>query len=158
MKQNKKINNLALQRKVMFASFGFFAIVFEKVDDITPELTRYFRKLGKITKMYEKYMNKDWEDINRVVLKYESQQKKKGLSEKEMEIDYILASVTIIAVYYEMTKGHKRWFYPMSNEQIINLQDEVIEDLEEKDLGYMINQTFDFVDYLVKKIFQLRSE
>jgi len=155
---NKKINNLALQRKIMFASFGFFAIVFEKANKVTPELKRYFRLLGKITKMYEKYMHKDWEDINRIVLKYENQLKKKGLSEKDMEIDYILASVSIISMYYEMTKGHKKWFYPMSYEQILDLQDEIIEDLEEKNMDYMINQTFDFVDYLVKKIFQLRSE
>jgi len=59
-------------------------------------------------------MSKDWEDINRVVLRYENQQKKKELSEKEMEIDYLLTSVSILATYYDLTsKGTKSWFYPI---------------------------------------------
>ena len=155
-KRKNKYASIVLQRKIMFASFCFFAIIFEKNKTIPKTLMNYYQKLGHITKGYEKYMSKDWEDINRVVLRYENQQKKKGLSDKEMEIDYLLASASIPATYYELTsKGIKRWFYPMSYEQILNVQDEIIEELEEKNLGYMITQTFDFVDYLVKKIFQL---
>ncbi len=155
-KRKNKYASIVLQRKVMFASFGFFAIIFEKNKTMPKTLINYYQRLGHITKGYEKYMSKDWEDINRVVLRYENQQKKKELSEKEMEIDYLLTSVSILATYYDLTnKGIKRWFYPMTYEQILDIQDEIIEDLEEKDLGYMVTQTFDFTDYLVKKIFQL---
>lgn len=155
-KRKSKYASIVLQRKIMFASFGFFAVIFEKNKIIPKTLMNYYQKLGHITRGYERYMTKDWEDINRVVQRYENQQKKKGLSDKEMEIDYLLASVSILATYYELTsKGIKRWFYPMNYEQILNVQDEIIDELEREDLGYMVNQTFDFVDYLVKKIFQL---
>ena len=155
-KRKNKYASIVLQRKIMFASFGFFAIIFEKTKTMPKTLMNYYQKLGHITRGYERYMTKDWEDINRVVLRYENQQRKKGLSDKEMKIDYLLASVSILATYYDLTsKGIKRWFYPMSYEQILDVQDKIIEDLDKQEFGYMVTQTFDFVDYLVKKIFQL---
>lgn len=154
-KRKNKYASIALQRKIMFASFGFFAIVFEKNNVLPKQLMNYYQKLGHITRGYEKYMTKDWADINRVVLRYENQQEKQGKSEKEMEVDYLLTSVSIIATYYDLTIGAKKWFYPMSYEQILNLQDELIEDLDKNDKSYMVSQTFDFTDYIVKKIFQL---
>ena len=156
-KKENKYASIVLQRKIMFASFGFFAVIFEKNKTIPKTLMNYYQKLGNITKGYEKYITKDWEDINRIILRYENQQKKMGLSDKEMEIDYLLLSVSILATYYEFTsKGVKRWFYPMTYGQILNIQDEIISNLEKNNKKYIIKQTFDFIDYLVKKIFQLK--
>jgi len=43
----------------------------------------------------------------------------------------------------------------MGYNDILEIQDEIIEDLEKNNKDYMVNQTFDFVDYLVDKIFEI---
>ncbi len=126
------------QAKVIFASFIYFAMFLDlnkKASNIPEELKRLFRILARLTKMYshnlvqiEKEMNDILKNINK-------------------DVDYLLLSVTIIAEYYEQTKGKKRLFTPMSWEQINNLQNECLE-LSDKNA----TDTFDVAELIVKEL------
>jgi len=143
----------------MQAAFMFFALVLEQNKDfeITEGLKRIFRKLSVITKAFHKFLHKDVETINTIIKEFEKEHFDTQKIGNEADVDYILVSVTIIAVYYEKTKGKKRYFYPMGYNNILEIQDEIIEDLEKNNRVYMVNQTFDFVDYLVQELFKIKE-
>ena len=137
------------QRRIMLVSFMYFSMVI-KINKIEPSqyLISMYRNVGRITNSYRKYMEEDMSVINKIIKRFESEN-----SEKEnLEIDYLLASVSIISSFYDQTKGKKRFFYPMSYKDILELQDEIIDDLTEKDSEFMIKNTFDFCDYVVREI------
>jgi len=49
-KRKNKYASIVLQRKVMFASFGFFAVIFEKNKTMSKTLINYYQRLGHITR------------------------------------------------------------------------------------------------------------
>jgi len=155
--KSKKQLDQKHQRLAIQAAFMFFALVLEQNKDfnITDNLKRIFTKLSVITKSFEKFLHKDVNAINSIVKQFEAEYIDTENPGNEADVDYILLSVTIIAVYYEKTKGKKRYFYPMGYNDILEIQDEIIEDLEKNNKDYMIDQTFDFADYLVDKIFEI---
>jgi len=124
------------EAKVMFLSFIYFALVMEQNENIPHKLKRLFFKLSKITKMYESKLDDVLIDVNEKIKDY-----------KKVDIDYLLASVSIVAFYYEVMRGRKRLFTPLSHGEILELQDELLEisDTNAKD-------TFDFCEYVVGKI------
>lgn len=158
-KTNKKSNiQIKRQRIVMQAAFGFLATILDKNKDIelSDGFKRIFRKLMILTESLKKYLIEDLKTVNAIIKQHEKEQIEKKKSGKELDIDYILASVTMIANYYEYTMGQKRYFYPMSYEKILLIQDEVIEDLIAKDKEYLINQTFDYTEYLTQNILKIQ--
>lgn len=129
----KSISNEA---KVMFLSFIYFALVMEKNGgDVGEKMRRLFYKLSRITKLYENYLQDVLNEANNILKDYEA------------DIDYLLASVSIIAFYYEAMKGKKRKFEPMSHKEILLLQDELLEADDR-----LANSTFDFCELIVNKM------
>ena len=144
-----RIIEVVNQRRIMLASFMYFSMVM-KINRIEPNqyFINLYRNVGRITNSYRKYMEEDVNEINKIIKSFESKN-----SEKEnLEIDYLLTSVSIISSFYDQTRGKKRFFYPMSYKDILELQDNIIDDLREKDNEFMIKNTFDFCDYVVREI------
>ena len=123
------------QAKVLFASFIYFALIMEQNEDIPDSLKRLYRKLAKITSMYKDNMEDLLLEINDII------------QDKHYEIDYLLASVTIIAEYYEQLKGKKKHFQPMKHKEILELQEECLE-MEDKHA----DDTFEYCEFLVSEL------
>lgn len=158
-KRNEKTNiQEKRQRITIHAAFGFFVTIMNKNKDIelTEDFKRIFRKLTLLTDALKKYLVEDLKAVNKIITELEKERTAQGKSKKELEIDYILASVTMVANYYEFTKGQKRYFSPMSYEQILIIQDEAIEMITEQGQEYLINQTFDYTEQLIKRIFEIK--
>ena len=123
------------EAKVIIASFMYFALVVERNEKMPEKLKKLYRKVGKISSMYQNQLTKCLEDLNIII------------KDLDYEIDYLLASVTIIASYYEHMRGCKRLFTPISHNDILELQDELINDNDK-----LVGSTFDYCDVLVKRI------
>ncbi len=132
------------QRRIIYASFMFFALTMEQNKEVSDEFKRYFKLLAVITRAYKRFMEEDVDIINNLTKKYENG--------RDIEIDYVLASISLISLYYDMTKGKKRYFKPMTYNAILELQDEIIEDLEKTGKEKQIKETFDLCDYLAKEL------
>lgn len=124
------------EAKVMFLSFIYFALVMEQNEKIPDNLRRLFYRLSRITKMYDYKLDDVLIEVNEKIRDY-----------KTVEIDYLLASVSIVAFYYEAMQGRKRLFTPLSHKEILELQDELLE-LNDTNA----NDTFDFCEYVVKEM------
>ena len=124
------------EAKVMFLSFIYFALVMEQNEKIPDKLKRLFYRLSKITRLYEYKLNEVLEQVNAAIKDY-----------PKVDIDYLLASVSIVAFYYEQMKGKKRLFTPLEHSEIIDLMDELLEIDDSK-----ANDTFDFCEFVVKKL------
>ena len=120
---------------IIIASFIYFAIVMEKNEVIPPKLKTLFRKLGKLTSMYDDDLTQYTEEIN------------EAIKDLDYQIDFLLASISIISCYYEHMRGHKRLFTPMSHKEILELQDELIEANSDR-----VDATFDYCDILVSRL------
>jgi len=128
------VNN---QAKILMASFIYFAIVMDKndlSDDIPKDLKKLFRKLGWVTQKYSHKYQEVNDEMN-VILK-----------DVNKSVDYMLMSVSIIAEYYEQTRGKRRYFTPMSWKEIVKLQDECLE-LSDKNA----KDTFDVAEIIVRE-------
>lgn len=125
------------QAKILMASFIYFAIVMDKndlSDDIPKDLKKLFRKLGWVTQKYSHKYQEVNDEMN-VILK-----------DVNKSVDYMLMSVSIIAEYYEQTRGKRRYFTPMSWKEIVKLQDECLE-LSDKNA----KDTFDVAEIIVRE-------
>jgi hypothetical protein len=124
------------EAKLMFLSFIYFSLVMEQNEEIPKKLKQLFYKLSKITRLYEHKLEDVLSEVNEKIKDY-----------KKVEIDYLLASVSIVAFYFEAFKGRKRLFTPFSHKEILELQDELLE-LSDTNA----NDTFDFCEYVVYEI------
>ena len=118
-------------------AFIYFSIVMDKnnlSDKIPQKLKNMFRKLAWLTHKYSHNYQNVVDELN-VILK-----------PIDKEIDYMLASITIIAEYYEQMRGKKRYFSPMSWKEINELQNECLE-LSDSNAG----DTFDVCELIVKE-------
>lgn len=120
----------------MFLAFIYFALVMEQNEEIPPKLKRLFFRLSKITSLFKDKLDDVLIDVNEKIKDYE-----------QVNIDYLLASVSIVAFYYEAMKGSKRLFTPLSHKEILELQDELLEISDAN-----ANDTFDFCEYVVNKL------
>ena len=127
---------MSKESKVMFLAFIYFALVMEQNEEIPPKLKRLFFRLSKITSLFKDQLDDVLIDVNEKIKDYE-----------QVNIDYLLASVSIVALYYEAMKGSKRLFTPLSHKEILELQDELLE-LSDANA----NDTFDFCEYVVNKL------
>lgn len=124
------------EAKVIFLAFIYFANLHEHNNEIDKDLLKLYRRLGKLTLMYKYDLDNIVADINEVIKDY-----------PPTDIDILLASVTIIAEYYDQTKGGKRLFTPMSHSDILDLQDELLGQDYDKD-----TRTLDFCHFAVKAL------
>ncbi len=129
------------QLLTLFASFSWFAQVIELNKDnnsITPELMNLYKKLARLCLCNQKVLSERTSRINAIVKK----------SKADMSVDFVLLSVSIIAQYYELMRGKKRLYTPMSHKQIIELQDEAMEGMETQ----LWKDTFDYAEYITAEI------
>lgn len=113
------MNSINKEAKCMFLSFIYFANLLEHNVEIDERLKKLYRTLAQITRMYKHRLEDIVEDINEQIKDYPTTQ-----------IDILLASVSIIAEYYEQTSGRKRLFTPMTHKDIYALQLELLDNDE----------------------------
>ena len=126
------------QAKIMFASFICFAVYIEtRKKEMPNNLKKFFRKLAKITKLYEKNLSIVNDELNQILKNVEGD-----------SVDLLLLSVTIVSEYYLQTRGKKTLFYPMSWDEIRDLQDECLEKVDSN----TSDTTFDVAELIVKEM------
>lgn len=110
----------------------------EENQDLTlsDEMRQLFFKLAYTTRMYKHKLDDILIEANEILKDYPSK-----------NIDLLLASVTIIAEYYDQTKGKKRLFSPMSYKQILDLQCSIMDDDFERD-----KNTIEYCAFVVNKL------
>jgi hypothetical protein len=146
-KANKiKKQNQLNQAKIMFIAFSYFSIVLEENKksevNLHIKLKNMFHPLARISFMYQHLLEETVNDVSEAVKEWN----------KDSSVDYLLLSVSIIVDYYEVLKGKKRYFSPMKCEDILDLQEECMGQIEKERKDNMINNTFDFSEFLVNKI------
>lgn len=126
------------EAKVLFLAFIYFSNLMEENQDLTlsDEMRQLFFKLAYTTRMYKHKLDDILIEANEILKDYPSK-----------NIDLLLASVTIIAEYYDQTKGKKRLFSPMSYKQILDLQCSIMDDDFERD-----KNTIEYCAFLVNKL------
>lgn len=126
------------EAKVLFLAFIYFSNLMEENQDLTlsDEMRQLFFKLAYTTRMYKHKLDDILIEANEILKDYPSK-----------NIDLLLASVTIIAEYYDQTKGKKRLFSPMSYKQILDLQCSIMDDDFERD-----KNTIEYCAFVVNKL------
>ena len=110
-KSHFKMNN---QAKIILASFIFFALdTYEQ--EITPKMKKYFRKLSWVSEKYQHHAKDLENELNGILI------------EEQGTINSMLMSVTLLNLYYDLMRGKKRLFTPMSYAEILDVQEECIE-------------------------------
>ena len=125
--------------RIMFLSFGFFTIILEYNNNkVDKDFKKVFVGVKNIVQKYmKKYGNKIINEVN------EASQS----VAKDFTVDMALASVSCIAMYYEMVG--KPIFSPMSYKKIIEVQDAHLEQDYEVE-----KNTLDYCEILVKKLLE----
>lgn len=138
LKMIKNNNQVFVQMQIIMTAFGFLSIFMEQnKEKLNDNFKRLFRKLAKVTQLYENKIDEFTKSSNEIIKKINFTK----------DVDYILVSVTIIAEYYEQLKGKKRYFSPLSFKKILQLQEEAIEYNKNGDI---INDSMDFAELFVK--------
>lgn len=125
--------------RIIFLSFGFFTIILEYNDNkVDKEFKKVFVGVKNIVAKYmKKYGNKIIQEVNEA---------SQSVS-RDFTVDMALASVSCIAMYYEMVG--KPIFSPMSYKKIIEVQDAHL------DQDYEVEKaTLDYCEILVKKLLE----
>ena len=133
------------QLLIVFSAFSFFAHFMDinKENEIDPKLLSLFKTLARLCKCSEEELHTRAEDFNKVI---------KALPAEE--VDFVLLSVSILAEYYQQLKGKKRYYTPMSHDNILELQEECLEDMPRE----LWVATFDYAEKLVKLILRSLNE
>jgi len=123
------------QAKIILSSFIFFAIGTYEDKELTPKMKRYFSKLAWVSEKYKHNAEDIEAELNKM------------LEDKQGTVDAVLMSVTLLNLYYDLMRGKKRLFTPMSYKEILDVQDECIEKSNENvaytcDLAEMIVNEF----------------
>ncbi len=124
------------QAKVIMASFIYFAIVLEKnetADKIPESLKTLFRKIAWISEKYKSQTKLVTDDLNEI------------LKDTDVDVDFMLLSVSLISEYYTQMRGKKRLFTPMKWNEILDMQEECMQLSDKNTLD-----TFDVAETIVK--------
>jgi len=130
----------------IFASFCWFATVLEMNKDIepaSPKLLALYKNLARLSLCTEEQRKARIAIIDQAITDLPT-----------ADVDFLLLSVTVLAEYYAQSSGSKRFYTPMSNKDILMLQDEVLEGMPKS----IWKPTFDFAEQFVSKILNKQKE
>ena len=155
MKENKmakKSRTTLKEAKILLIAFIYFSLVLKenkKINEevLTTKMRNIFHPLANISSMYGHLFKEATKTIGELSKNWD----------KKESIDFLLLSVTIVAVYYEVFKGIRRSFSPLKIGDILDIQDECIEMIndeikDKKEADYLVENTFLFAEFLVKNI------
>ena len=155
MKENKmakKRKTTLKEAKILLIAFIYFSLVLKenkKIDEeiLNTKMRNIFHPLAKVSSMYGHLFEDATKTIGELSKKWN----------KKESIDFLLLSVTIVAVYYEVFKGKRRSFSPLKIGDILDIQDECIEMInneikDKKEADDMVENTFLFSEFLVNDI------
>lgn len=148
----KKTKTTIKEAKILLIAFIYFSLVIrenKKNDEeiLNTKMRNIFYPLAKVSSMYKHLSKEATKTVDELSKKWN----------KKDRIDYLLLSVTIVAVYYEEFKGKKRNFSPLKTEDVLEIQDECIEMINDEiknknEADDMIENTFLFSEFLVSYI------
>jgi len=98
---------------VIYLSLGFFVEILHLNDfNIDPRYIQLYKGVKHASQMYARHDETIIAHINKTV----------NSIPLEGEIDAMLASISVIAFYYEQLQGKRRIFAPMSHEHVLEIQ------------------------------------
>lgn len=150
----KKSKTIQKEIKIILIAFIYLSMMLEENRKhnkgiISSRMKTIFYPLAKISTMYKHLFTDTTNIVNEISKKWES----------EKDVDFLLLSVTLVAVYYEAFTGKKRNFTPLKVNDILAIQEECINNIyheikDEREASVLIENTFSFSEFIVDYILE----